>query len=135
MQSDPGNKLPIESENDIVSVRKKVREVATSLGFGLTDITRIVTAASELARNVFHYGGSGFVQLQTLTSNGSTGIELLFVDEGPGIPDVDQAMQMGYSTRDGLGLGLPGAKRLMHEMEIHTKISEGTTVKVRKWLK
>jgi serine/threonine-protein kinase RsbT len=135
MQTEIGKRVPIDTENDIVSVRKEVRQTASLLGFGLTDITRIVTAASELARNVFHYAGSGYMQLKILTVNGSTGIELLFADKGPGIPDVERALEMGFSTRAGLGLGLPGAKRLMSEMEIHTKVSEGTTVKVRKWLK
>jgi len=135
MQTESAKRVPIDTENDIVLVRKEVRETSSLLGFGLTDITRIVTAASELARNVFHYAGSGYMQLEILTLNGSKGLELSFTDKGPGIPDVDQAMEMGYSTRAGLGLGLPGAKRLMNKMEIHTKVSEGTTVKVTKWLK
>lgn len=126
--------VPIESESDIVSVRKQVREFATEHGFGLTDVTRIVTAASELARNVFHYAGSGHMTLQTLSPNGNSGLELVFSDQGPGIADVDQAMEMGYSTRGGLGLGLPGVKRLMNEMELTTEINKGTTIKVRKWL-
>ena len=134
MQNVYGKHVRIASECDIVSIRKEVRETATSIGFGLTDITRIVTAASELARNVFHYAGSGFMEINILASNGAKGIELSFVDAGPGIPDINQAMQMGYTTKDGLGLGLPGAKRLMNEMEIHSEVSKGTTVKVKKWL-
>ena len=126
-------KLRIDSEGDIVSVRKTVRDAATVLGFGVTDVTRIVTASSELARNVFHYAGSGVVYCRRLNDIHRTGIELTFVDEGPGIADVSQAMEMGFTTRGGLGLGLPGAKRLMDEMDIESQVGKGTKVIVRKW--
>jgi serine/threonine-protein kinase RsbT len=125
----------IESENDIVTVRKAVRDAAEALGFGITDVTRIVTAASELARNVFIYAGSGTMQWQGLNTGGSIGIELKFEDNGPGIANIEQAMEGGCSTSGGLGLGLPGTKRLMDEMEINSQVGKGTIVTIRKWLK
>jgi serine/threonine-protein kinase RsbT len=128
-------KVPIKSENDIVAARRAVRDLATGLSFGVTDVTRIITAASELARNVFLYAGSGMMSWSTLDRNGDAGLELKFEDHGPGIADIGLAMTPGYSsTRQGLGLGLPGAKRLMDEMEIHSELEKGTTVIVRKWL-
>jgi serine/threonine-protein kinase RsbT len=127
--------VAIKSESDIVTVRKAVRAAAEALGFGITDITRIVTAASELARNVFIYVGSGVMHWRELDSGGSVGIELKFEDNGPGIADIKQAMEGGYSTSGSLGLGLPGTKRLMDEMEINSQVGKGTIVTVRKWLK
>jgi serine/threonine-protein kinase RsbT len=112
-----------------------VRDVAGTLGFGLTDVTRVVTAASELARNVFHYAGVGVMRWRTLDSEGSAGIELVFVDHGPGIPNVAQALQEGYSSSKGMGMGLPGAKRLMDDFAIESQVGHGTTVTVRKWRK
>lgn len=126
--------VPIRSEGDLVEVRKKVREAATALGFGITDVTRIVTAASELARNVYLYAGSGALEWSRLNSAGGVGLELVFVDSGPGIPDTAMVMQQGYSTSGGLGLGLPGARRLMDEFEIESAPGRGTKVTVRKWL-
>jgi serine/threonine-protein kinase RsbT len=123
----------INSESDIIAVRRTVRDVSTNLGFGLTDVTRIVTAASELARNVFVFAGLGLMRCRTLNKGGRIGVELSFEDNGPGIADIDQAMQEGYSTGGGLGMGLPGAKRLMDEIEIQSEVSKGTTVLVRKW--
>jgi serine/threonine-protein kinase RsbT len=125
----------ITDESAIVTVRKTVRDVAGQLGFGLTDVTRLVTAASELARNVFHYADAGVMHWRTLDAGGMAGIELVFVDQGPGIPDVEQALQEGYSTAKGMGLGLPGAKRLMDDFEIQSAVGQGTTVTVRKWRK
>jgi serine/threonine-protein kinase RsbT len=127
--------VPINTEADIVVVRKVTREVATDLGFGVTDVTRIVTAASELARNIFKYAGEGKVRWRSIYGGVSTGIELVFIDDGPGIPDLNKAMQPGFSTGGGLGMGLPGAKRLMDEMEIHSEVGKGTIVVVKKWLK
>jgi len=135
MSTLPQGKLRISSEDDIVMARRAVREAATHLSFGVTDVTRIVTAASELARNVFLYAGSGVMRWSGLERNGGAGIELTFEDHGPGIADVEQAMQAGYTTGAGLGLGLPGAKRLMDEMEIRSKVGDGTTVTLRKWLR
>ena len=125
----------ITSENDIVMARKVVRDAATALGFGLTDVTRIVTAASELTRNIYHYAKSGVMHWCVLNQDSRVGLELTFEDSGPGIPDVEKAMEMGFSTGKGLGLGLPGSKRLMDEMTIESKVGIGTTVVVRKWLR
>ncbi len=125
----------IHSESDIVVVRRTCRDRATGLGFGITDVTRIVTAASELARNVFLYAGSGVMRWRILEQDGDVGVELVFVDEGPGIADTEQAMLAGYTTSGGLGLGLPGAKRLMDELQICSEVGKGTRVTVRKWLK
>jgi serine/threonine-protein kinase RsbT len=127
--------VPIKSENDIVAARRVVRDLATRLCFGVTDITRVITAASELARNVFLYAGAGVMRWSILDRCGEVGLELSFEDHGAGIPDIEQAMKPGYTTSRGLGLGLPGAKRLMDEMEIHTEMGKGTTVTVRKWLR
>jgi serine/threonine-protein kinase RsbT len=125
----------IDSEVDIVAIRKVVRQVSSDLGFGVTDVTRIVTAASELARNIYHYANSGNMYWKVTNSNLEKAIELTFIDQGPGIEDIDQALKMGYTTRGGLGLGLPGAKRLMDEMEIESEQGKGTTVAIKKWLK
>ena len=125
----------ITSENDIVMARKIVRDAATTLGFGITDVTRIVTAASELTRNIYHYAKSGVMRWRVLNGGDRAGLELTFEDHGPGIPDVPKAMEMGFSTGKGLGMGLPGSKRLMDEMTIESTVGQGTTVRVRKWLK
>ena len=133
MNDEHAGKVYINSEGDLITARKTVRTVATGLGFSVTDVTRIVTAASELVRNIFVYAGSGVMCWQMLDTGSSVGIELIFEDNGPGIADVEQAMQAGYSSGNGMGLGLPGAKRLMDEMELQTQVGTGTTVKVRKW--
>ena len=125
----------IGSETDIVMARKVVRNAATALGFGITDVTRIVTAASELTRNIYHYAGSGVMRWRSLSRDARVGLELTFEDSGPGIPDVAKAMESGYSTGKGLGMGLPGAKRLMDEMIVRSQVGQGTTVEVRKWLR
>jgi serine/threonine-protein kinase RsbT len=127
--------LCIESESDIVGTRRTVRDAAVQFGFGQTDVTRIVTAASELARNTFKYAGGGVVRCRRAGSGDRVGLELQFVDRGPGIPDVHRALQDGFSSSGGLGLGLPGAKRLMDEMEIQSEPGKGTVVTVRKWLR
>jgi len=124
--------LPVASEPDVVHVRRRVREVCTSLGFSLVDHTKLVTAASELARNTITYGGGGVLSVETL--NGPRlGIRLIFADKGPGIPDVDLAMRDGFTTGSGLGLGLGGAKRLVNEFEIASRPGEGTTVSITRW--
>jgi serine/threonine-protein kinase RsbT len=123
----------IEAESDIVAARRVVREAATQLGFGVTDVTRIVTAASELARNVFKYAGKGVMRWRPLEDGSRCGIELRFEDCGPGIEDVARALEEGYSTGGGLGMGLPGARRLMDEMEIRSIVGNGTTVTLKKW--
>lgn len=128
-------KVPISSESDIVLVRKAVRTVAVDLGFGVTDVTRIVTAASELARNIYLYAGSGAMRWRVVAQGGRSYLELVFEDKGPGIPDVDLALEKSYSTSKGLGMGLPGAKRLMDEMELSSEVGVGTRVVVKKWLR
>lgn len=125
--------LPIRAENDIVTARRAIREAATQLGFGATDVTRLVTAASELARNVFKYAGQGVMRWNSMQAETRIGLELHFVDDGPGIADVNRAMEEGYSTGGGLGLGLPGAKRLVDELAIHSAVGQGTTVTLKKW--
>ncbi len=127
--------VALRTETDIVVVRKSVREAAIRLGFGITDVTRIITAASELARNVFLYAGSGVVRCRVVNRSDRIGLELIVEDHGPGIADIDQAMQPGYTSGNGLGLGLPGAKRLMDEMEIESEAGKGTKITVKKWRK
>ena len=124
----------IEAESDIVVVRRVVREAATLLGFRGTDVTRIVTSASELARNVVvHGGGAGVMRWRQLKQRGKVALELAFEDRGPGIRDVAQVLAPGFTTGRGLGMGLSGAKRLMGELEIESEPGWGTTVTVRKW--
>jgi len=125
----------IATEGDIVTARRLVREAAVAIGFGFVDVTRIVTAASELTRNIYHYAGSGVMRWNVVSDGGREGLELVFEDHGPGIADVDKAMEPGFSTGKGLGLGLPGARRLMDEMTIKSKVGVGTTVRVQKWVK
>jgi serine/threonine-protein kinase RsbT len=135
MNAERAGEVRIHSESDIVETRRTVRTAATQLGFGLTDVTRIVTAASELARNVFRYAGSGIMRWQALDTAGRIGIELTFEDRGPGITDIEQAMESGYTSGGGLGMGLPGAKRLMDEFEIASEVGKGTIVTAKKWHK
>jgi serine/threonine-protein kinase RsbT len=127
--------LNINKESDIVNVRKIVRDIVTKMGFSITDITRIITATSELTRNIYIHAGTGIMKWQRINSNNNVGIELIFEDYGPGIPDINQAMELGYSTMGGLGMGLPGSKRLMDEMEIQSEVGKGTVVVIRKWLR
>ncbi len=133
MVSETSNEVLIVDESHIVTVRKTIREAANRLGFGLTDVTRIVTAGSELARNVYHYAGNGVMRWNVVENGDKIGIQLVFEDHGPGIPDIRQAFEPGFSTSGGLGMGLPGTKRLMDEMEIQSQVGIGTTVTVRKW--
>ena len=133
MIEDAHGEVAIDNESDIIVVRKTVREAAVKLNFGLTDVTRIVTAASELARNIFLYAGSGVMKWRAIDANSAVGMELTFEDHGPGITDLEQVMQEGYTTSGGLGLGLPGAKRLMDEMEITSQVGKGTTIIIKKW--
>ena len=129
-------RLPIAGEQDIVSARQRARELARSLGFGMLDQSRIATAVSELTRNVVRYAtdGRGEVLIRPLTGTASrAGLEIVVSDEGPGIEDVALAMRDGYTSGPGLGMGLPGTRRLMDEMEIDTAPGRGTTVTIRKW--
>lgn len=133
MSVQPQREVHIRSESDIVVTRRAVREIATTLGFGLTDVTRIVTAASELARNIILYAGAGSMRWRPLDMRGRVGVELTLEDNGPGIASIEQVMQEGYTTSGGLGLGLPGTKRLMDEFEIASEVGKGTRITVRKW--
>jgi serine/threonine-protein kinase RsbT len=125
--------LPLQTSEDIVLVRQRVRATAMELGLSLVDQTKIVTAASELARNTVTYGGGGVVRLEVLERAGRRGLKLTFEDHGPGIPDVDAAMTDGFTTGSGLGLGLGGAKRLSNEFEISSRVGEGTMVSITRW--
>ena len=123
----------IRTTEDIVAVRQAVRARAVELGFNLVDQTKIVTAASELARNTVQYGGGGVVQIDALTGPGMQGIRLILEDCGPGIADIEQAMTDGFSSGGGLGLGLSGARRLSSEFSIESRPGEGTRVTIVRW--
>jgi serine/threonine-protein kinase RsbT len=123
----------IQSSQDVVAVRQLTREWAVSMGFSLVDQTKIVTAASELARNTVLYGGGGHVLLEALNDKDRRGLRLTFEDKGPGIENVEQAMKDGFTSGTGLGLGLGGAKRLSSEFEIASKVGEGTRVMITRW--
>jgi serine/threonine-protein kinase RsbT len=124
--------VPVVCEADVVVVRRRVRETAAQLGFGLVDQTKVVTAASELARNTLIHGKGGHMEMSTL--NGPrAGIRLAFLDTGPGIPDIDLALRDGFTTGSGLGLGLGGAKRLVNEFDVTSRVGEGTKVTVTRW--
>ena len=125
--------VPVRSSEDIVRVRQAVRTWAIDLGFGLVDQTKLVTAASELARNTVNYGGGGTVRMGALSNGSHLGLELTFEDHGPGIADVELAMRDGYTTGSGLGLGLGGARRLANEFEIDSHPGEGTRVRIVRW--
>jgi len=129
------SRVAISSAADIVTARQKGRALATQLGFDGSDLTLIATAISEIARNIVAHAKSGEIRLTPLNQNGKSGILIVANDEGPGIPDVNRAMQYGYSTGKGLGVGLPGAKWLMDEFEIESKVGNGTKVTMKKWLK
>ncbi len=125
--------LPIRSDSDIVIVRQRVRTLAIEQTFGLVDQTKIVTAASELARNTLIYGGGGTVRMELVADSGRKGLKLTFEDQGPGIADVELAMKDGFTTGTGLGLGLSGAKRLSNHFEIRSKLGEGTRITIIRW--
>ena len=124
---------PIRNTEDVVLVRQAVRAWAVEIGFSLVDQTKIVTAASELARNTVTYGGGGTVTLDLVSDGVRRGLRLAFEDEGPGIKDVEQAMKDGFTTGTGLGLGLSGAKRLSNEFEIVSALGQGTRVTITRW--
>ena len=123
----------IRSDLDIVTARSMARDIAKAVGFGSIDQARISTAVSELARNIFLYAETGQVTAREIERGGRKGIEIEFKDQGPGISNIDQVMQDGFSTSRGMGMGLPGAKRLMDEFEIDSKVGIGTTIVCRKW--
>lgn len=123
----------ISSSGDIVKVRQLVREWAISLGFNLVEQTKMVTAASELARNTLDHGGGGQVRMQALNNELRRGLKLTFSDEGPGIADLEQALKDGFTTGSGMGLGLSGSKRLANEFEIESAPGRGTKVTITRW--
>jgi serine/threonine-protein kinase RsbT len=125
--------FPIRRSEDVVIVRQAVRVQAVSLGFGLVDQTKLVTASSELARNTLDYGGGGAAQLEVIQNDQRAGLRVVFEDQGPGIPDIAQALTDGFTSGGGLGLGLGGAKRLSHEFEISSKPGVGTRVSILRW--
>jgi len=126
-------RLDIRSSDDVVRVRQLARTMALAAGLSLVDQTKIITAASELARNTLDYGGGGFVLAELVEAVGRRGLRLTFVDQGPGIPDVATALKDGFSTGKGMGLGLGGARRLSNEFSIHSKPGEGTKVVIARW--
>lgn len=125
--------LPIRTSADVVAVRQLVRSRAVDASFSLVDQTRIVTAASELARNTLDYGGGGRVRVDLISEPGRTGVQMTFEDEGPGIADVEQALRDGFTTGRGLGLGLGGTRRLMNDFQIESKPGQGTRVVTARW--
>jgi serine/threonine-protein kinase RsbT len=128
-------KVPLQTDENVVSMRKLVREQSLEIKLSLVDQTKLITAASELARNVLRYGGGGEVHFSRVSRGGSYGLSLVFIDEGPGIGDVAQALVDGFTTGGGLGLGLGGAKRLVDEFEIESEPGMGTKVSIVKWKK
>lgn len=125
--------LSLRSSEDIVLVRQAVRAAAVELRLSLVDQTKIVTAASELARNTLEYGGGGTVRIEGLQQGSRLGLRLTFEDKGPGIPDIERALKDGYTTGGGLGLGLGGARRLSNEFAIESRPGEGTKVVIARW--
>lgn len=125
--------MPIRSESDVLVVRQTARKWAIELGFSLVDQTKILTAASELARNTLIHGGGGSARLEALSEGIRKGLRLIFEDQGPGIADIELALRDGYTTGSGLGLGLSGSKRLMSEFDLVSRVGEGTRVTVVKW--
>ena len=131
--------MPIAGEDDIVLSRQRARETARQLGFGAVDQSRIATAVSELARNVVRYAtdGRGAIAIREISAEAGArariGIEIVVSDEGPGIPDINQALSDGFTSGGGMGMGLPGTRRLMDEMSIDSAVGQGTVVTIRKW--
>ena len=124
---------PVITENDIVYVRQNVRKWAVEMKFSLVEQTKMVTAASELARNLLIYGGGGEVRLEKLQEGARMGLRVMFVDEGPGIPDIEQALKDGFTSGKGMGLGLGGAKRLVTDFDIQSTVGKGTCITTTKW--
>ena len=125
--------VPIGSDGDIIIARQKGRALAAELGFSPTDVVRIATAISELARNVLSYAARGEIRLEAVNTRNRCGIAIIASDQGPGIADIEQAMQDAFSTSGGLGLGLPGVRRLMDEFTIESTLGQGTTISATKW--
>ena len=128
------SRIEIEHGDDLIRVRASVRDAALEMGFTHTDQVRIVTATSELARNIMRYAGRGFVEIARVRDRGGRGLRIRFEDSGPGIEDLSLAMTDGYTTSRGMGKGLPGARRLVDEFEIESEVGNGTIVIITKWL-
>ncbi len=126
-------RLPISGEIDLVRARQEVRVQAQAIGLSLVDQTRITTAVSELIRNMVKYAGGGTIEMETIRNGVRTGLRIICHDKGPGIPNIEMAMKEGYSTSNGLGLGLPGTKRLVDEFDIWSEVGKGTRVTISKW--
>jgi len=129
----PAIRVDIASNEDVVFVRQRAREQSHRAGFSLLETTKLVTAASELARNTLEHGGGGHAELEVITDGLRRGVRMTFVDEGPGIPDIEAALRDGFTTGGGLGLGLGGSRRLVNEFEIHSTVGRGTRVQVIRW--
>ena len=127
------DKMQIEKEQDVVPFRNRVKEYAVKVGMSLVNQTKLITAASELVRNMLKYGGGGVAVIEVISQGRDTGIRLVFQDKGPGIKDISLAMKDGYSSGKSLGVGLPGAKRLVSEFDIKSEVGAGTTVTILKW--
>jgi len=124
---------PLQSSSDIVTARQRVRQIATELRFSLVDQTKLVTAASELARNALDHGRGGEMRIEVVNGLSRTGLKLIFEDRGPGIPDIEAALKDGFTTGSGMGLGLGGSKRLVNEFAIESEVGKGTRVTVLRW--
>ncbi|HEU0029809.1 MAG TPA: anti-sigma regulatory factor [Kofleriaceae bacterium] len=129
----PPIRVEISANEDVVLVRQRAREQAQRAGFSLLETTKLVTAASELARNTLEHGGGGHADIEVITDGTRRGVRMTFVDEGPGIPNIDEALRDGYTTGGGLGLGLGGSRRLVNEFNIESTIGKGTRVQVIRW--
>ncbi|GAA4457734.1 anti-sigma regulatory factor [Rurimicrobium arvi] len=125
--------VSIDKEQDVILFRNRVKEYATRIGMGLVNQTKLLTAASELVRNMLRYGNGGICFIEVVSKGRENGIRLIFADRGPGIEDIGLAMKDGFTTGKSLGLGLPGARRLSSEFDIKSKVGEGTTVTIIKW--
>ena len=133
MSANIKGEAPLRSEHDIVLARQQVRRLTQELQFSLVDQTKMVTAASELARNALVYGGGGKMEWEVVSAESRRGLKLLFSDEGPGIPNLDLAMTDGWTSGKGLGMGLTGTKRLVNDFDIDTKVGAGTRVTIARW--
>jgi serine/threonine-protein kinase RsbT len=129
----PAIRVEIAANEDVVLVRQRAREQSQRAGFSLLETTKLVTAASELARNTLEHGGGGFAELEVVTDGLRRGVRMTFTDEGPGIPDLDAALRDGFTTGGGLGLGLGGSRRLVSEFHIESTVGKGTRVQVIRW--
>jgi serine/threonine-protein kinase RsbT len=125
--------MSVAKEQDVVLFRNRLKELATKIGMSILGQTKLITAASELVRNMLRYANGGTVTLEAVSRDRTTGVRLTFEDQGPGIPDISLAMRDGYSTGKSLGLGLPGAKRLVNEFSIRSEVGKGTTVTIIRW--